>query len=197
MNIESLLRDLGVGGSGTNIIKSTQRGRFTANFSSTKKTHTIPISPVSENSIVIATYAFTGYRYASAGALKMLQKINEDYSSLNFEFGDGPSSGTNDVTVNWQVIEFQNVKRVLSGQFTVTGTNATAGVTISPPIQDLSKTLVFSSGTPGVNLTHGNSEEAYFDSLSVNNVNQLIYRRTFFTSVSRTDRVQWYFVELN
>jgi len=135
-NIKSGTSIFGVTGTyQTPSIKSIQRGSYTINSLSST---TITISSVDLNSsIVIFSNRFISGANAAYGIAVYAALIN----STTLEIGRGGSSSKQQV--EWQVIEFNNVKSVQRGTVTMTAPSSSATVSTSVTISavDLSKSI--------------------------------------------------------
>jgi hypothetical protein len=168
--------------SGGNNIKSMQSG--TATLGSGVATLTVPISEVNlSRAVVILTMnANTGTTPAEI----MVRAMISDSTTVQLD----RSSGGNSVTVNWQVIEFNNVKSLQKGTFGVGSTQGIAN--ISPVV--FAKTMYFWSYWNNSTTVTAGSYHLGFDTSKVTSNNQIIFKPI---DTSGTKSVHWQVVEFN
>lgn len=120
MNIDSVLKDHGIGVSGGSNIKSMQKGIATYQDVTSLD---IAIATIDlTKAIVIIELVSSGTNYTGTVAAKFTSSSNVNISTY--------SSTSNAMLVNWWVIEFNNVKSLQSGSKTWSTT--TNGFVIKP-----------------------------------------------------------------
>jgi hypothetical protein len=141
MNEDLRLHGLIGGGGGSNI-KSIQRGLVIATNSVNVTISSVDLA----NSVLIISYQGGG-----GTAVRNLKAMGKLTSSTNINFSLTTSAGY--VTVNWQVVEFNNVKSIQRGDVTLSA--ASESVTINAV--DWGKTMLLSSvklNSTGTDLTY-------------------------------------------
>lgn len=137
MNIEDVLKGHGIGGGGSNI-KSVQRGSVVM----TTATKDIPISAVDmNNAIVLLNFAS---KLGGGSVVKPLCQKGQLTSSTNLQIT--ATDYSSNVTVYWQVVEFNNVKSVQRGILAMQNVNK--DVTISSINVD--KSLIYATNDTSI-----------------------------------------------
>lgn len=166
--------------SGGGNIKSIQRGVYTSATAATS--YDLDITPVDTTKSVILISCTTASIPSAPDRVYCTAEF-VDSNTIRFKKED-PADG---ITVSWQVIEFQNIKSMQTGEYTLTTDNTE--VTVSITSVDTSKSLVFfSTRTPS----------------NVNNINSYLYVRLSASNSlaisgegTETRYVRWWVVEFN
>lgn len=162
-------------------IKSIQRGTATYNAATTLD---VPITVVDlSKAIVIVTACHAYSSGVSPSALAIMGKLT---SATNINLSSAASLGS--ITVSWEVIEFNNVKSVQSGDFSVTSDNTDQSVAITAI--DPTKSFIISSSKSGI------SNATATGMLSIARIassTSIVIRSSYNTS----ETVHWQVIEFN
>ncbi|MCB2309047.1 hypothetical protein LGL08_20295 [Clostridium estertheticum] len=180
MDIESVLKGHGLGIGGSNI-KSIQRGQYI--LQSADKTVNLAISTVDLTKAIVLIH----FNATLDSINPKMIDIQATITSTNILTltrtlaGAGSSNGS---VVSWQVIEFNNVKSLQRGVWTV---SATGSIGISPV--NINKTILLESHTS----TGDNASDMFLSLYLASPTNILVTKGTSTYSYS----MYWYAIEFN